>query len=68
MYCRYERSYCKLNNIEFSQRRLYRWYSMQTDIKMADIDKMVEKLGDQETNLFLKNKLKELRIEKLRWT
>ena len=68
MYDTYERSYCKRHNIEFSQRRLYRWYSMQLDISMADINKMGEELGDEETNLFLKKKLKELIIEKLRWT
>ncbi len=65
---RYERSYCKRHNMEFSQKRLYRWYSIQLDIPMADINKMNEELDHEEVNLFLKKKLKKMIIEKLRWT
>jgi hypothetical protein len=54
--------------MEFSQKRLYRWYSIQLDIPMADINKMNEELDHEEVNLFLKKKLKKMIIEKLRWT
>ncbi len=64
----YDRAYCKRYNIDFSPKRLYYYYSNQTGISRKDIDEMREDLGDIKTNQFLKQRVRYLLIEKLKWS
>jgi hypothetical protein len=64
----FDRAYCKSLNIDFSPKRLYGWYSIRTGISNKDISKMREDLGDIKTTRFLEKRLRELKIQALRWT
>ena len=64
----YDMDFCIKYDIPFSQLRLYKHYSKRTGISMQDIDKMQEDVGDIKTNQFLKQRVRDLLIEKMKWS
>ena len=63
----YDKKYCKTHNMPFCKAQLFRYYSQQTKTPMSRIHEMVMELGDMQTIKILNIKLKDLRLEKLRW-
>ena len=63
----YDKKYCKAYNIPFCKIRLFTYYSQRTKTPMTRIHEMVMELGDMQTIKILNRKLKDLRLEKLRW-
>jgi len=64
----FDKAYCKSYNIDFSPKIMYSCYSIRTGISRKDISEMREDLGDIKTTQFLEKRLREIKIEALRWT